>query len=150
MDMVQLAIGTDHRGYQLKQSLLVSQKLARLGIQLCDVGAFSDERSDYPLFAQAVCLQLLAGDVDGGILLCGSGTGMAIAANRFHGIYAAVVWNDEIARLAREDDNCNVLVLPADFMSVEQAVFCIAAWQGARFKEGHYAERLSLIEKLTK
>ena len=150
MDSFQIAIGTDHRGYQLKQSLLVSHKLARLAIGFVDCGAFGPDRSDYPIFANTVCGKVLAKEVDGGVLLCGSGTGMAIAANRMHGIYAAVVWHEGIASLVREDDNCNVLVLPADFVNLDEAVNCIAAWCTAEFKGGRYADRLDLLEELTR
>ncbi|MBA3751783.1 RpiB/LacA/LacB family sugar-phosphate isomerase [Candidatus Dependentiae bacterium] len=139
-----IAIGSDHRGFQLKSYLLNEN----LSCEWLDCGTFSSERTDYPLFVLPVISALHAGTVDGGILICGTGVGMAIAANRHKGIYAGLVWNEEIARLAKEDDNINVLVLPADYMSDQTAVACISSWISAVFKKGRYQERLSLIDSL--
>jgi ribose 5-phosphate isomerase B len=80
--------------------------------------------------------------------LCGSGVGMSIAANRHPGIFAALAWNQEVARQCKEDDNANVLVLPADFISEDQMMGIIMAWLGARFKGGRYQERIKMIDKL--
>jgi len=105
-----IAIGADHRGYALKSAIMRSMS----DVTWVDVGCQSKERCDYPLFAQAVAKQVQDKTVDAGILLCGSGIGMSIAANRFKNIYAALVWNVEVARLSKEHDNANVLILPAD------------------------------------
>ncbi len=140
---MKIFIGADHRGYKLKQELV-----ARLATYAwLDVGAINDERSDYPDFAAAVCSGILAGEAELGILLCGSGVGMSIAANRFAGIYAALCWQPELARMAREDDGSNILVLPADFMTAEQAESVVKSWLAAHFKGGRYQERLDRLEK---
>jgi ribose 5-phosphate isomerase B len=90
---------------------------------------------------------LLSGHAQQGILLCGTGVGMAITANRFPGVYAGLVWNEEIARLAKEDDKVNILVLPADFVSLDQLVAMVKAWQTAQFNEGRYAKRIAMIDE---
>jgi Ribose 5-phosphate isomerase RpiB len=84
---------------------------------------------------------------DTGLLICGSGIGMAIAANRFKGIYAGVAWNPEIAQAAREDDNINMLVLPADYITHLESPAIITAWINAQFKEGRYTQRLQAIDQ---
>ncbi len=141
-----LVIGVDHRGFELKQALLHYDRIGVHTIDWQDVGTFSPERTDYPQFAHKAVQKILAGEADGGILACGSGIGIAIAANRFKGIYAGVVWNEEVARSAKEDDNCNMLVLPADFIRIEEAVQLIDAWLSATFKQGRYQDRLEQID----
>jgi len=140
---VRIAIGTDHRGFAHKE--FIKQNLPE--ITWSDVGCFSAERCDYPPFAKKVVELLQQRKVDVGILLCGSGIGMVIAANRFEGMRAGVVWNQEIAMMAKADDNVNILVLPADFVTQEDAVKCIKSWLQAKFKGGRYEERLAMIEK---
>jgi ribose 5-phosphate isomerase B len=90
---------------------------------------------------------MLNHEVSAGILLCASGSGMAIAANRYKHIYAAVAWNDEIARICKQDDNVNILVLPSDFVSYESAVNMIDLWLAQEFKGGRYAERIAMLDK---
>ena len=89
---MKVVIGTDHRGYKLKQFIVKNLS----NIEWVDMGCFSDEQCDYPIFAQKVCQSILQGEADRGVLLCATGVGMAIAANRFNGIYAAVAWNKDI------------------------------------------------------
>lgn len=139
---MKIGIGADHRGYDLKQFLMQSFP----DYIWLDEGTHSTERTDYPLYAHKVCKAILAGTISCGILLCGTGVGMAIAANRYKGIYAALCWNDEVARLARQDDGANVLVLPSDFITYDQAALMVHAWLSAQFKGGRYQERLQLID----
>lgn len=140
-----IAIGTDHRGFALKQFLLTCPAYKDMVIWQ-DHGAYTDERSDYPIFAHKVTQAVAQQEADYGILLCGTGIGMAIVANRYAKIYAGVVWNSEIARLAKEDDNINIIVFPADYMNQETIVACINAWMQAQFHEGRYQERLAMID----
>ena len=141
---MKISIGSDHRGYQLKESI----KQVFADIDWIDVGASdATERADYPLFAQPVCQNVLDGTAERGILLCGSGVGMAIAANRNKKIYAALCWNADVARIAREDDCANILVLPADFLDVEVASAIVKTWLFTQFKGEHYQERLEMIDK---
>jgi ribose 5-phosphate isomerase B len=140
---MKIAIGADHRGYHYKQ--LLQKELQ--DVIWHDVGAFDTQRSDYPLFAHEVSQLVHSKQVDAGILLCGTGIGMAIVANRYTGIYAGVVWNVDVARLAKEDDNSNILVIPADFVSRDELLACVNAWRTATFKSGRYQERLALIDE---
>ena len=139
---MKISIGADHRGYRLKAAIIKYFTTYTWS----DVGTDSEERTDYPLFAQKVCNDVRTGKVQLGILLCGSGVGITIAANRFKGIYAGLCWNADVARMAREDDGINILVLPADFMTDQQAFSIITAWLNASFKEGIYQKRLEMID----
>lgn len=142
---MKIAIGSDHRGFALKMALMKSFNDS--SVTWVDAGCHSKERCDYPLFAQTVAEQVQNKTVDAGILLCGSGIGMSIAANRFKHVYAALAWNVEIARLSKAHDNANILVLPADFVSEQEAVAMVNAWKAASFLGDRYQERLSLIDK---
>ncbi len=146
--MIRIAIGTDHRGYKLKNKLIEKSTIGSHEINWIDVGTNSSERTDYPLYARKV-VELLNKEADLGILLCGSGIGIAIAANRYKGIYAGLVWNETLARVAKEHDNVNVLVLPADYISDQQAIVMIDAWLSTPFKGGRYQERLEQIDEWT-
>ena len=112
-----------------------------------DVGTDNQDRTDYPLFAEKVIKTIQSGEAQLGILLCGTGIGMAIAANRFKNMRAGVVWNEAIARRVKEEDNVNVLVLPSDFVDNELAVKICNAWLAATFKGGRYQERLDMINQ---
>ena len=141
-----IALGADHRGFALKQQLLKIPHYGDHTITWKDVGTDSDTRTDYPLYTRRVVNLLLKGQVDYGILTCGSGIGVSIAANRYKGIYAGIVWNETLARLATEHDNVNVLILPADYISIELAKACIGTWLSAEFKKGRYLDRLNMID----
>jgi ribose 5-phosphate isomerase B len=143
-----IAIGADHRGYHCKEYIKEKISSGHDQITWLDVGAASTERSDYPIFAQLACKKMLEGQAEYAVLICGSGVGMAIVANRFARIYAAVAWNEKVARLSKEHDNANVLVLPSDFISKDQAVRMVRAWSRAYFLEGRYRERLNLIDTM--
>lgn len=145
--MISLAIGADHRGYDLKEYI---KKELHDHITWIDVGTHSTERADYPLFAQRVADLINKGMVSEGILLCGSGVGMSIAVNRYQKIYAALVWNEKVAHLAKEHDNANVLIIPADFVSQELAIAMINAWRSARFHEDRYQKRIEMIDQENK
>ena len=139
---IKIAIGTDHRGYLHKKYIMTVLDT----VAWIDVGSFNEEPSDYPLFAQKVCQHIFDKSVTVGVLLCGTGVGMAITANRYKHIYAGVAWSTEIAKFCKEDDNVNVLVLPADYISLDASVAIIKSWQEAVFQEGHYARRIALID----
>lgn len=144
---MQIAIGADHRGYDQKEE--IKREIGKLhpSVKWIDVGTYNKERTDYPIYVTKVCDELLSGATKLGILLCGSGVGMSIAANRHPKIYAALVWNEEVARMSKSDDNANVLVLPADFISKECAVAIVNAWLTTQFKGGRYQERLQMIDQ---
>lgn len=142
MNMKQISIGSDHRGFALKEYL----KQAITSVEWSDVGPHDDKRSDYPIFAQAVCHELKLNKAEEGVLICGSGIGMSIAANRHSGIYAGLCLTEENARDAREEDGINVLVLAADLVSPEAAVQIVKAWLGTEFKGGRYQDRLDMLD----
>jgi ribose 5-phosphate isomerase B len=141
--MIKIAIGTDHRGFMQKEFIKKQLSL----IDWVDVGSNNQERTDYPLFAAKVIDLMQAKTVDLGILLCGAGGGMAIAANRHKHMYAVVAWNGEVARRCKQEDNANILVLPSDFITQEDAVVIIQEWLQAEFKCGRYAQRLAMIDE---
>jgi len=114
------------------------------------LGTTSTDSVDYPDFALKVGRAVAEGEVDQGLLVCGSGTGMAIAANKVHGVRAAVAWSPEIARLAREHNDANVLSLPARFLNDEQAKDIVKAWFDADFEGGRHERRVEKITDLEK
>lgn len=140
---LKIAIGSDHRGFDLKQKLIT----AHPEYAWLDVGCYGHERVDYPDFAHKVCTAMFTKQATHGILLCGTGVGMSIAANRYAGMYAALCWNETVAREAKEDDNANILVLPSDFVDAAQASAIIKAWLSATFKGGNYQQRIDKIER---
>ena len=143
-----ISIGSDHRGFDLKTKIIQGFDLAEsVSVEWLDVGTYSEQRVDYPIFAKKVCKNILDGKTDLGVLICGSGIGMAIAANRFKNIYAAPCWNKDIARLARQDDGANIITLPANFISEQEAFNIIAAWLEAKFKGAEYQRRLEMVDK---
>lgn len=140
---MKISIGADHRGYSFKQAII-----REFGtIDWVDVGTDSVERTDYPIFAKQVCQKILSQEVEAGILICGSGVGMSIAANRHKGIYAGLCWNASVASIAKQDDAINVLVLPADFLDQKEAFVILRAWLDAACKDGVYHLRRAMIDE---
>jgi ribose 5-phosphate isomerase B len=140
---MKIAIGADHRGFLHKEFIKEHMR----SIEWVDVGTHNEERTDYPIFADKVVQLMLSHTVSAGVLLCASGGGMAVAANRYNHIYAVVAWNDEIAKQSKLEDNANILVLPSDFVSCEDSVNMIDLWLAQDFKGGRYAERIAMIDK---
>jgi ribose 5-phosphate isomerase B len=146
MDMAEvIPIGADHAGFQLKERLV--KELAALGFQPVDVGTHSGDSVDYPDFAHLVAERVQRGENLRGVLLCGTGLGMSYAANRHAGVRAAVAWTPEIAHLAREHNDANVLVLPARFVDEEQGVTILREWLSTPFAGGRHARRVAKIEE---
>lgn len=143
---LQIGIGADHRGFAYKEQLKLEVLMGDYELVWHDFGTFSAERTDYPPIAQNIVHAMRQKEIHCAVVLCGSGVGMAIAANRFPNIYAGVAWNAEIARVAKEDDNVNFLSIPADYVTLEQVRDIVHAWLTAKFKGGRYAERLSMID----
>ena len=141
-----IALAADHAGYEEKEK--IKRTLDELGIEYNDLGTASTDSVDYPDYAKKVGEAVSTGEADQGLLVCGSGTGMAIAANKIKGVRAAVAWNPDIARLAREHNDANVLALPARFMSDEDAAKVIRAWFEADFEGGRHAKRVEKITEL--
>ena len=139
---MKISIGADHRGFQLKSEIIKHFS----GYSWLDVGTNSSERIDYPIPARDLCHNIIEKKSELGILICGSGIGVTIAANRFKRIYAGLCWNEDVARVAKQDDGINVLVLPADFLSSQQAFSIITTWLTTEFKGGVYQQRLHMID----
>jgi ribose 5-phosphate isomerase B len=139
-----IPIGADHAGFALKERLV--KELTALGYDPVDLGTHSAESTDYPDYAHPVADQVSRGEAQRGILLCGTGLGMAYAANRHHGVRAAVAGTIEIARLAREHNDANVLVLPARFVSEDEGVAILRTWLAAPFAGGRHQRRIEKIE----
>lgn len=140
-----IPIASDHAGFALKERLVA--ELRALGFEPLDLGAASAESTDYPPFAHQVASRVAAGEARRGVLTCGTGLGMSYAANRHQGVRAAVVWNDEIARLSREHNDANVLVLPARYVSEDEAVRILRTWLGTDFEGGRHARRVAGIDE---
>lgn len=145
---MKIAIAADHAGYQEKEQL--KPLLTELGIQFEDLGTVSPESVDYPDFARKVAEKVARGEADQGLLVCGSGTGMAIAANKVPGVRAAVAWNEEVARLAREHNDANVLSLAARCTPFEEITKIVRAWFGAKFDGGRHSRRVDKIREIEK
>lgn len=142
-----IPIGADHAGFAMKERLVA--ELKKLGYDPIDLGTNSPDSTDYPDYAHPVAHQVETGEAKRGILLCGTGLGMSYAANRHHGVRAAVVWTPEVAKLAREHNDSNVLVLPARFVSDEDSVAILKTWLETPFEGGRHQRRVAKIETET-
>lgn len=144
---MKIFFGADHAGLELKNELVehINQKE---GFDTEDLGAQTlDEEDDYPGYAFAVAKKIAADSEAKGILVCGSGQGMSIAANRIKGVRAALAWDPKSAAASKSDDDANVLVLPARFVDIDQAKNMVDAWLSAEFKTApKYHRRLDEIE----
>jgi ribose 5-phosphate isomerase B len=145
---MKIAIASDHAGYEGKERL--KPVLDELGIQYEDLGTASEESVDYPDYARKVGEEVAQGNVEQGLLVCGSGTGMAMAANKVSGVRAAVAWNEEIARLAREHNDANVLSLGARVTPAEDLPKILRAWFSAKFDGGRHERRVEKIREIGK
>lgn len=140
-----IPIASDHAGFQMKQRLV--DELKKLGYEPQDLGSKDDTTpDDYPDYAHQVAREVAGGDAKRGILLCGSGVGMDIVANRYHGVRAALAWQPEIGEMSRRHNDSNVLVLPARYMSNDEGVATMKAWLDARFEGGRHERRVKKIE----
>lgn len=139
-----IAIGADHAGFEEKEKM--KQVLDELGVAYDDMGTHSSDSVDYPDFAVKVAEAVGTGKYEQGMLFCGSGTGMAISANKIDGVRAAVAWNPEIARLARQHNNANIIAVPARFITDKEAAEIVKAWFEADFDGGRHERR---VEKIT-
>jgi ribose 5-phosphate isomerase B len=140
-----IPIASDHAGFELKQRLL--SVLADLGYEVEDIGTHSTASTDYPDYAHPLSQQVSDGAVQRGVLLCGTGLGMSYVANRYPGVRAAVSWTPEIAALARQHNDANVLVLPARFVSDEDAIAILKTWLSTPFEGGRHGRRVEKIEQ---
>lgn len=141
---VKIAIGADHAGFELKEELI--RYLTEKKVAYVDKGTYSTERADYPDYGHAVATAVTDSEVSFGILMCGSGNGINISANKHKGIRAALCWNPEIAALARQHNDANILVLPARYISVEEAKKCVDVFLTEQFEGGRHQARIDKID----
>jgi ribose 5-phosphate isomerase B len=140
-----IPIASDHAGFELKERLRVA--LAEMGYAVEDIGTHSTASTDYPDYAHPLAQEVSDGQSARGVLLCGTGLGMSYVANRYPGVRAAVAWNPEVAALARKHNDANVLVLPARFVSDEDALAILEAWLTTPFEGGRHQGRVAKIER---
>ncbi len=141
-----IAIGADHGGFELKEK--IKRFLDETEIKYEDCGTYSSERADFPIFAKAVAQKVQSGEAEFGILICKTGFGMAITANKFKGIRCAAVYEEETARQAKEHLNVNMIALPAEYVNESQAVAMVRLWLGSEFLGGRYQERVQMISDI--
>lgn len=140
---MKIAVGSDHRGFPHKQSIL--EALAADGHEGVDCGCPGPESADYPDAALAASEMVARGEADGGVLICGSGIGMSIAANKVRGIRASLCFTEQQARTTRQHNDSNVLCLSGDGIDEPTAVAVTRAWLGAEFEGGRHQRRIDKI-----
>ena len=138
-----IAIGGDHAGFEYKGKLI--EKLTTLGYEVKDFGPFSTDSVDYPDYVHPLSTAIEADEFELGIVICGSGNGVAITANKHQGIRAALCWNADLAALARQHNNANVLAIPARFISYELAENLAEIFLTTDFEGGRHQNRVNKI-----
>lgn len=138
-----IAIGADHAGFEYKSA--IADQLKMKGYQVKDYGTYSTDSVDYPDFAHPVASAVEKGESGAGILICGSANGVAISANKHQGIRAAITWEQEIARLARQHNNANIICIPARFVSTPIAEEMINIFLSTEFEGGRHEKRVNKI-----
>ncbi len=136
-------IGSDHAGFLYKEK--IKEGLSLNGYDVCDKGCFSDESTDYPIYAGAVCKDILTTENSIGILICGSGIGMSITANKYRGIRCALCHNEYTAEMSRRHNNANVLALGARVIGIDLALAIVNRFISTNFEGGRHQKRLDLI-----
>lgn len=143
-----IVIASDHRGYKMKEE--IKKYLDDNNIVYKDYGGFSEERLDYPEKAKAVALDIQNGKAEKGILICGTGLGMSIAANKFKGIRCTVCYNVETAKFARKHNDSNILSLGAEVVSISQAIEILRTWLATEFEGERHERRIDMIKEIEK
>lgn len=141
--MRRIAFGCDHVGFILKEEILAH--LSARGVEVVDKGTWSQERTDYPHYASAVAQAIINGEVESGILICGTGVGISITANKFPGIRAVVCSEPYSAQLSRQHNNTNVLAFGSRVVGLELAKMIVDAWLDAAFEGGRHQTRIEAI-----
>lgn len=143
MEVKKIAIGADHAGYEYKEK--IKAFLTTRGIEVTDFGTKSTESVDYPDFIHPVAEAVETKQAELGIVICGSGNGVAMTANKHQGIRAALCWNEKLAELARQHNDANVLALPARFVSDESAIKMVDVFLRSEFEGGRHQRRVDKI-----
>ena len=140
-----IAIGCDHAGYPYKAAII--DTISDMDIDVLDVGTDSTDSVDYPDFVHPVANAIEAGEADLGVLICGSGNGVAMTANKHQNIRAAICWNAELATLARQHNNANIVAIPARFIEKKMAVEIVQQFIAAQFEGGRHLRRVDKISQ---
>jgi len=143
---MKLAIGNDHIAVDMKQE--IKKYLEDKGIEIIDVGTNSKERFDYPKSGYKVAKMVANGLVDGGILICGTGVGISLAANKVHGIRACVCSEPYTARLSKQHNNTNIIAFGARVIGIETAKMIVDEWLAAQYEGGRHQKRLDMIKEI--
>lgn len=143
---MKLAIGSDHVGFELKP--LIIDYLEELGHEVTDFGPFSTERTDYPIYGKKVAEEVAAGHFDGGVLICGTGVGISISANKVRGIRAVVCSEPYSAKLSKEHNNTNIVAFGSRVVGSELAKMIVKEWLEAIYEGGRHAKRIEMITEL--
>jgi ribose 5-phosphate isomerase B len=143
MKVNKVAIGSDHAGFDLKEA--VKKHLKNSNVEYKDYGPFTSDRADYPDFAHPVANAVKEKTVDLGILICGSGNGINMTANKHQEIRSALCWTEDIAEMARLHNDANIMALPARFIAEETALHCVDIFLKTDFEGGRHADRIAKI-----
>ena len=144
---MKISIGGDHAGYELKKK--VAAHLESRGVAVMDRGPFASDSVDYPDFVHPVCDDILNGTSDFGILICGSGNGVAMTANKYSGIRCGICWDKELASLTKQHNNANAIAIPARFIDDQTAIECVDAFLDSAFEGGRHQRRVDKIAPTT-
>ena len=141
---MKILIGNDHAGYSLKLCII---KNLEDKYEFFDKGSYSDESVDYPDYASIIAKEIQSEKGDLGILICGTGNGVCMTANKFKGIRAVICWNKEIAKLAKQHNNANIICIPSRFIKVEEAIKIIETFILEKFEGGRHERRIKKINE---
>ncbi|MBO1306276.1 ribose 5-phosphate isomerase B [Enterococcus sp. 669A] len=144
--MMKIAIGSDHVGIEMKPQII--EFLTELGHEVTDFGPDSSERTDYPIYGKKVAEEVAAGNFDKGILICGTGVGISISANKVKGIRAIVCSEPYSAKLSRMHNNTNILAFGSRVIGIELAKMIVTEWLTAEFEGGRHANRIKMISEI--
>ncbi len=145
---MKVAIGSDHAGYHYKE--IVKKHLEEKGFKIIDKGTHSEESVDYPIFGEAVGKSVASGEADKGIVICGTGIGISISANKIKGVRAALCTNEYMARMARKHNDANVLAFGARVLGIDVVLGIVDEFFRTEFEGGRHERRVKLISKIEK
>lgn len=144
--MTKVAVGCDHGGFILKESVVST--LRRLGAEVVDLGCYDESSVDYPVYGEKVARSVASGECALGVIMCGTGIGISIAANKVRGVRAAVVTNTYMAKLTKNHNNANIIALGGRVISPDEAAAIVEAWYTAEYEGGRHQRRLDMISAI--
>ena len=146
MAMIKVAVGCDHGGFILKESVVST--LERLGAEVVDLGCYDESSVDYPVYGEKVARSVASGECALGVIMCGTGIGISIAANKVRGVRAAVATNTYMAKLTKNHNNANIIALGGRVISPDEAAAIVEAWYTAEYEGGRHQRRLDMISAI--